>query len=131
MDTRPPEKPLDSDELEYVFRFYGHLMSPLESAASRHLFATAKLTKGRTDLPAQEEARHSSHPIRRDLLSDHPDILQLTRDGREAFTRRAAQRIFNAHRAEIIFNRCPRCGRVAKTPKARQCRFRRHDWHTS
>jgi uncharacterized C2H2 Zn-finger protein len=26
-------------------------------------------------------------------------------------------------------NRCPRCGEVAKTPKAKQCRFCKHDWH--
>jgi hypothetical protein len=106
-------------------------MSPLESAANRHLFATDKLTKRRTDLPAQEEARRSAHLIRRGLLSDDPEILQLTRDGCEAFTRRTAQRIFNAHYTKIIFNRCPRCSRITKTPNARQCRFCGHDWHTS
>jgi ribosomal protein L40E len=64
------------------------------------------------------------------LLSDDPEVLSLTREGFEPFLMRTAERIFNAHQKEIVLNCCPKCGALlAKTPKARQCRFCRYDWH--
>ena len=39
-----------------------------------------------------------------------------------------ANRIFKNHEKEII-NNCPKCGKLARTPKARQCRHCRFDWH--
>jgi hypothetical protein len=131
MDTPPREKPLDTDELQYILRFYGHLMSPFETGSNRYLLATFKLMKGRTDLPAQEEVRRSANTICRDMLPDDAEILERTRDGYEAFERRTTQRILQAHSGETIFNRYPRCGRAAKTPRAQQCRFYHNDWHTT
>ena len=46
------------------------------------------------------------------------------------FMVRTAQRILDKHSDEITFNYCPRCGGLAKTPKARQCRFCDHGWHS-
>jgi hypothetical protein len=28
-----------------------------------------------------------------------------------------------------VLNCCPKCDALAKTPKARQCRYCFHDWH--
>jgi ribosomal protein L40E len=44
---------------------------------------------------------------------------------------RTAQRILDKHSDEIVFNYCPRCGALAKTPKARQCRVCHHDWYSA
>jgi CBS-domain-containing membrane protein len=112
----------------YVFRYYSCFMTTKERLADQHFFATAKTTHGRTDLAAQEEARNSRSRLR-NLLSDDPEVLELTRDGAESFVQRTAERIMAAHFDEIQVNRCPRCGEVAKTPKARQCRFCLFDWH--
>jgi len=30
---------------------------------------------------------------------------------------------------EIVINNCPKCGRLARTPSAKQCRYCGHDWH--
>jgi hypothetical protein len=92
------------------------------------LMGTAKATHGRTDAAAQLEVRNRSH-FARGLLSNDPDLLKLASEGVDAFVMRTAQRILDQHPKEILFNYCPQCGALAKTPKARQCHFCRHDWH--
>ena len=38
-------------------------------------------------------------------------------------------RIAENHRAEVFANSCPRCGRLPRTPRAKQCFWCGHDWH--
>lgn len=119
---------MDRERAQYILCFYAHLMTPNEKRASRHLEATSKAMKGRTDAIAQSELRSSSRKLRT-FLSDDPEVLRLTGGGWEPFAAQTAERIFTEHKSEIAFNCCPRCGALAKTPKARQCRRCRFDWH--
>ena len=121
---------MEPEEIGYVFRYYGHLMTMQERAAYKHLVTTAKEMHGRTDLAAQTELLNRPLPHHlRTKLSDNPKILHLTKEGLEAFIDKTGQRILDDHRNKILFNFCCRCGRLARTPKARQCRFCGHDWH--
>ena len=122
---------MDVEKARYVLRYYGQLMTPPERLAHRHLMGTDKVTRGRTDAAAQREVANSSHPVARDLLSNDPQVLQLASEGIDVFMVRTAQRILDKHSDEMVFNYCPRCGALAKTPKARQCRVCHHDWHTA
>jgi hypothetical protein len=119
---------LDRDKAEYVLRYYAHLMTEQEFLAQRHLFGTVKATHGRSDEAAQAKARVKPGPFR-ELLSNDPEVLNLSREGSERFLLRTAERIFNDHRDKIVLNCCPKCDALAKTPKARQCRYCFHDWH--
>jgi CBS-domain-containing membrane protein len=83
---------MDPHLVRYVFRYYSHFMTTNERLANRHFLAAAKTTHGRTDLAAQEEARNSRSHLR-NLLSDDPEVLELTRDGAESFLQRTAERI--------------------------------------
>jgi len=121
---------MENEKAQYVLRYYGHFMTAQECLAQRHLFGTAKATHGRTDAAAQSEVRNSSHHLSR-LLSNDPEVLRLASGGIDAFAIRTAQRILDEHKNEIVFNNCPKCGALAKTPKARQCRFCRYDWHSA
>jgi hypothetical protein len=125
---------METEKARYVLRYYDDFMTKQERLAQRHLMGTAKATHGRTDAAAQIEVRSSRDPWRsvlsNDLLSNDPEVLQLASDGLDAFVVRTAQRILDEHSNEIVFNYCPRCGALAKTPKARQCRLCRHDWHS-
>ena len=111
----------------YVVRWYDHLMTPVERRAQMHLWAAIKATRGRSDAEAQREARKSIVFSR--SLSDDADVLRLADAGYEAFVERTAARILDERRSEVFFNRCPKCGGLARTPTARQCRFCAHDWH--
>jgi len=121
---------MDAEKARYVLRYYCQLMTTPERVAHRHLVGTAKATHGRTDAVAQREAEKSSH-IGRELLSNDPKTLKLASEGLDAFMVRTAQRILDEHSGEVAFNYCPRCGALAKTPKARQCRACHHDWHSA
>lgn len=57
------------------------------------------------------------------FLSEDPAALELAIGGTEVFMERAASKILSEHGSDIFLNNCPRCGKLAKTPKARQCRF--------
>jgi hypothetical protein len=119
---------MDADTASYIVRYYSHLMTTRENLAYRHLTATVKSTHGHSDLAAHHEARNRASHLRT-MLSDNPEVLSLADGGLERFLERTAQRIISEHGKEIVLNRCPKCGALAKTPTARQCRFCRHDWH--
>jgi hypothetical protein len=119
---------MDTGKARYVFRYYGHLMTAQEHLAYGHLVDTALAMHGRSDWAAQTEARNNPYFLR-SRLSDDSEVLNLTREGLDVFVARTAQRILDEHRAEVRFNYCCRCGALARTPKARQCRFCRYDWH--
>ena len=119
---------MDQDRAWYVFRYYARLMSEQERMTERHLVATIKATHGHDDAEAQEKAKRGPRPFRA-MLSSDPEVLSLASEGRTAFILRSAERIMRDHSQEVVFNCCPRCGRVARTPKAQQCRFCGHDWH--
>lgn len=120
---------MGDDEARYVFQNYGHLMTRQEQMAFSHLGGTMKATLGRSDRAAQEEVRAGSTHLCK-FLSDDPDVLRLARDGYDAFVLQTGQRILKEHQGEILLNCCPRCNALARTPRARQCRFCGHDWHT-
>jgi|SRR5215469_7599628 len=126
----PDDEINESIEASYIFHSYPHLMSEHERLAFSHIGATMKATLGRSDETAQKEVKDSASHLRR-LLSDDPRVLDLARDGYDAFVLRTGQRIRNEHQNEIFLNYCPQCGKLARTPKAQQCRFCGHDWHHS
>jgi hypothetical protein len=112
----------------YVVSHYGHLMTEIERRAQRHLSATMKATHGRSDVAAQGEAQ--THRVHSRFLSNEPEVLRLVSVGYEAFAERTAARILKEHGDKVFLNRCPQCGGLARTPRAKQCRFCGHNWHS-
>jgi len=52
-------------------------------------------------------------------------------DGYDSFKKRVAGRIYSQFKNELDLNLCPRCNKIARTPKAKQCRFCFYAWHNS
>jgi hypothetical protein len=113
----------------YVVRYYSTFMTESEHRANLHLIGTLKATMGRDDVAAQEEEKCREIFCR--MLSDEPEILELSRNGMQAFTARAAARILEDHGDDVFLNFCPRCRELARTPTAKQCRFCGFDWHSA
>ena len=110
---------LDPEMAHYVVHFHSHLMTDSEVKAQRHLFATLKATMGRSDEAAQREAQKDKIHFR--MLSDEPNVLSLTRDGYERFQLRTAARILRDSADKILFNYCPRCGKLGKLARTPHC----------
>jgi hypothetical protein len=58
-----------------------------------------------------------------------PEIEAALAVGEVTFRRRVALRLLADETATAHINRCPRCARIVRAPKARQCLWCGHDWH--
>ena len=113
----------------YVIFHYTHFMNAKEQRAWSHLIATGKAEAYRDKASLPEEIRSMIVEHHTKDFSTDPEVLQLVSDGGDAFFEQTAARILRDHGLEIYLNRCPRCGEVTVTPRSKQCRYCRHDWH--
>lgn len=61
-------------------------------------------------------------------LSTDPTVLDLLKYGYDTFEENIVQRIMRETPEKVFFNNCSKCGGLARTPYARQCRCG-HNWH--
>jgi hypothetical protein len=108
---------------EYVINNYRHLMTPRETTAHKNLIYEEKAKAN--------EARYAetAELIRRNWISRDPAVLDLLRDGTEAFFLRVRDRILREHAAEVVVRRCPRCDHITRRPSSRQCFACGHEWN--
>ena len=108
------------DLSRYVLTYYGQFMTPHEWEAKRSIYFQQ----------AQQGA--TSQGMRAMLgkkVSQDPEVLALLADGDESFYVRVRDRILREHSSEVFLNRCPKCGALARTPRAKQCRACFYSWH--
>lgn len=106
----------------YLLSYCREWMLPEEINALRRLTLTTygELSTRRIALEAPKM----------ELLYGFQDIKtnELVALGEIALEEKIAERILRNHRNEVI-NNCPKCGKLARTPKAQQCRYCQYDWH--
>ena len=122
------------DELSrYLLDNYSQLLTQEEKAASSVIgnMATAEA--------ARQLADKASHKKRRELLKlaealeanvkvDSKNRVLLD-DGKARFYSNISARLLREHGGDIILNRCPKCGSLCRTPKAKQCSKCFRAWH--
>jgi hypothetical protein len=108
---------------EYLIKYYSHLMTRDEYTAFRHLDILYKWRHKADDFPGIISAKEKG------WISTDPNVLELVKDGRNIFLKNTATRIFNDNRDKIFLNNCPKCGKLARTPRAKQCPHCFHTWH--
>jgi hypothetical protein len=113
----------------YVISHYGGCMTKQEWLADRTFT---------TRLKAQfRNARESLESVQRRIVKEggeplwttDPEALALMTHGLEPFRLAVRERILRDHPDKVVLNYCPKCGGLARTPKARQCQWCFHDWH--
>lgn len=107
--------------INYIYEYCNNFKNELEKQAAKHYVASIGFSD-KKDSPNYQNFFDKD-------LSNNPEVLKLLEDGFFAFKMKTAERIFRDHQHELKLNLCPVCERVARTPKARQCRFCGHDWH--
>ncbi|MFY1824291.1 hypothetical protein ACN47A_00045 [Myxococcus fulvus] len=94
--------------LVYLHGYYRHLFTVMERRASLlEAYDTESGTRWATD---------------------HPQVLALLSEGKEGLARHLERRLLAEHPDTVVINRCPKCGALARTPNARQCRACPHTW---
>lgn len=107
----------------YIRQFCTEFYNEKEKLADRHAMGMMKLKSA----SGSEEGRQRY--LEMGLITERPEVLELLKDGYDAFVENACLRIWKEHQDDIELNLCPRCTRIARTPEARQCRFCGFDWH--
>lgn len=102
-----------NDLTRYVITNYAGLMTPQEFQGYRTAIR-------------REKIEYSSNPamqrmLQKVLVSEDPQVIALLADGDEAFLDRVRDRIIREHPDQVFLNYCPRCGIIARTPRAKLC----------
>ena len=113
---------MEKTELEqYIVIHYHELLTIEEKAAYKHHLTTLKAENS-------QNAKYGEMLMNK-WGTTNPEALELLEGGYESFKRKVATRILNEVPDKVFINNCPKCGELARTPKAKQCRFCGHDWH--
>lgn len=114
----------DAALTEYIWRYYQRLLTAAE--------ARSGLYSAPMDRETAIEAKGVAFADDLDRTYGAVTSSELTfelRDGRLALFQRARDRILREHASEVKVNRCPACGRIVRSPGAKQCLWCKHDWH--
>lgn len=113
----------EQDMIAYtIMRHQGELMTPFERSVYSAFLARWK---------AEGYQNPGLERLVRETTGDwgDPRIDEVLDLGFEVFSRNVADRVLREQRAQLILNRCPKCNRIVRTPKAKQCMWCYHDWH--
>ena len=114
---------LDDSTREYIWHYF-QFLTPEESAAIMHYDITHQFGDRikRDGVDVQPD-------FIRTRISKDPKVLALLENGIEQFKINTIERIYRESADKIFFNNCPQCGKLARTPEAKQCRFCSYSWH--
>lgn len=113
---------MNPEMANYIINYYSNFLSPEEKIAIRHIQSLYKLSYNSD--PNLEKAYR-----KQGWLTDNETVLDLLRNGYDTFEIRVANRILNENKDKVFLNNCPKCGKLARTPMAKQCRHCSHNWH--
>lgn len=107
----------------YITTYYNLFFTEQEKIAHRHLMSIVKLEGEPENSPRIKMYKQKG------WLTSDKNILCLIKHGESEFLINTAIRILNEHKEKIFLNTCPNCKKLARTPKAKQCRQCGTDWH--
>jgi hypothetical protein len=108
----------------YILRNFPQLLTAAESKAHRTLMAFEKSEAA--SHPGRWEERLRERGL---IMADDAQVVALLADGEKKFYERIAHRIQAESGDQVALNHCAKCGRLARTPVAKQCLSCGHDWH--
>jgi hypothetical protein len=110
---------LSNEMADYIFKYFLELMTTIERKAM--------LTHSYSYKATSDNMRKVL--LERGWISDDKEVHQMLADGYPVFVHRVAGRLLRENKNKIFMNNCPNCGKLARTPLAKQCRHCGHDWH--
>lgn len=116
---------IDEDTVWYVFAHCQSLMTGTEHDAY-HKIISEMLIEERG---GSEAWRNFFIRVGKLKAEYPPEVYYLAKDGQEVLEQKIAKRILKEQSNHPLFNYCPKCSKLARTPLAKQCRFCRHNWH--
>jgi hypothetical protein len=110
------------EKADYIMAYYSNLLTLQEAKALRHHRHALKAESAK-------DVRLTRMYLKIGWLTDDPVALNYLNEGYIQFILNCSERILRDRAGDVFFNLCPKCGNLARTPQAKQCRFCGHDWH--
>jgi hypothetical protein len=110
----------ETDLEQYIVIHYHHLLTLEEKLAYKHHLTTEKAENSNEDFGKMLMSRWGT---------TNKEALNLLEGGYNDFKKNVANRILAERPKEVFINNCAKCAKLARTPRAKQCRFCGHDWH--
>ena len=120
---------MSNQTAEYIINYFPRLLTDKEQVAIRHIQSLQKLDNSNSDETDEQNLRRTNLYIEKGWLTEDKEVLELLKDGIDQFELNILTRVMNEDADNVYFNNCPKCGQLAKTPQARQCRYCGHSWH--
>ncbi|MGR3857793.1 hypothetical protein [Chryseobacterium indologenes] len=111
---------MDRETIDYIIRYFSKLMTKDEALALNHHMYTLK---------SSENTRMRNIMIERGWINSDPEVIQLLEHGYEVFEQNVVTRIMKETPEKVFFNNCPKCHKLARTPRAKQYRYCGYNWH--
>ncbi|MBA4849407.1 hypothetical protein [Emticicia sp. BO119] len=109
---------MNNETARYIINHFPNLLTTTEKMAIRHSNISFKLNFTIHDSSSQKV----KVAYEKGWLNTDSAVLDLLKDGYDTFELNVIQRIMTETPEKVYFNNCPECGRLARTPYARQCR---------
>ena len=113
---------MDKELAQYIASYYSNLLPNKDIQTILTLMGQYN-TEGREGI----ERKIATYKKQGWLTSDK-DVLEMITGGPEQYTQIMARRILSDYPDKVFLNNCPNCGRLARTPHAKQCRHCGHAW---
>ena len=113
---------MDIETATYISNYYHRFFNEKENLAHRHIISLYKL-KGESE----NSSRYKIYK-RKGVITTDEEALELIKNGETEFFINTANRILEEHKGEVLLNYCTNCQKLARTPKARQCRHCGKKW---
>lgn len=113
---------MDQETGQYIITYFHSLLTNEEKKALRHYQIMKEL---------EHNSQREEWYRERGGLSTDEKVLSLLKDGYESFEIALARRIVKEQGEELFLNYCPICRMLARTPRARQCRYCKYNWHNT
>jgi hypothetical protein len=114
---------MDKETANYIIQYFSQLLTQEERLAIKHTMSLEKLSNS-TNSNLDKIFKQAG------WITENQTAIDLLKDGYDAFEIKVAKRICNNHQQEVFLNNCEKCGKLARTPYAKQCRHCGHNWHS-
>ena len=115
---------MDNELAKYLVDYYIHLLSGREQLLIKHAKSRRALTSETLESFMKEINWVDKLGDTSRYFNDDSSSMRITNDN---FDILIASKILETHRDKVFLNYCPKCGQLARTPKAKQCRCG-HSW---
>lgn len=110
---------MDKEIINYVRNYFHHLMTDDEQLVLKYHVYTSKTS---------ENSQMRKVMAEKGWISSDPEVSALLKNGYGEFEQKIIKRILEENPEKVFFNNCPECGKPARPPFAKQCRYCRYSW---